>query len=155
MKFGRWNVTEERIETKKENDEIIAVHKTDLWDYDTNGNINHFSNPVDICLYNWLSNTDILDFNSAFLYSLEHFSKFKLEQIPISISWKETLIMQYKRINKSLDINSYEGKTKCEQRGEYFSKESIENLLEQSKINSTDDFSKHKEIVGDKNSRTP
>ncbi len=154
MKFGRWNVTNERIETKKENNEIIAVHKTELWEYETNNSINYFLNPVDICLYGWLSNTDILDFNSAFLYSLEHFSDFKLEQSPI-ISWKETLIKQYERINRSIDINSYDGRTKWEQRKKYFNIESVENLIEQSRINITDDYSKYKEIVGDKNSRIP
>ncbi len=154
LKFGRWSINNDSIETIKENQEIISVHKTDLWDTATDNNINYFLYPVDMCLYAWLSNTDILDFNSAFITAIELFKDSKPTNIP-NISWKLTLKIQYERINRSIDINSYDGKIKWEQMKNYFGKEGIENLTELSRIDLNEDYDKHKEIVGDKNSRIP
>ena len=154
MRFGRWIVTDDSIETKKINNAVISIDKDCLWDHETEGNDHYFLHPVDLCCYLWLSNTDILDFNSAFLVALEKFSEFKPKNLP-SLTWTLTLARQYERINRSLDINSHEGKIKWEQMQNYFAKESIENKIELFRFKHNDDYLNHKEIVGDKNSRVP
>jgi len=107
--IGRWTISDNGITTKKENNVTIDFTITDIWSYDTEIEFNVYFLPVHLISYAWISNIDLLDFNSAFLVCLEKFGSAKPENFPI-ISWSETLKKQYDRFKYSLDINSFEGR---------------------------------------------
>ena len=133
LKFGRWRITDDSIETIKENQEVRSIHKTELWDWKKENSNHYFIHPVEMCQYGWLSNTDILDLNSAFIAALEIFSDMKPEN-NIEISWVLTLTKQYERINRSVDVNSYDGRVKWEQKKKFNAEASFEEIAEASRI---------------------
>jgi hypothetical protein len=82
----------------------------------------------------------------------ELFENNKPKNIP-KISWSETLRRQYKRINGSLDINSFNGRKQYEYEKEYIADLSFEDQFELMKIDPNKDYSKDIEVFGDEVSR--
>lgn len=149
--IGRWKISEEGIETKKENNEIILFGKEEIWSYTKKGEKLIYEYPVYLCSLCWISNVDLLDFNSSLLVYQDIFKKYKPENLP-EISWSETIKRQYKRFQNSLDINSFDGRKQYEYEAEYRQTLSFEDILKISKIN-LDNNTNEIEVFGDNLSR--
>jgi hypothetical protein len=152
IQIGRWKITNDGISTSKENNAPVEFEISKIWDYEKKGEHYVFELPVYLCSIAYISNVDLLDFNSAFLVCQELFSETKPKQLP-KISWSETLRRQYKRINGSLDINSFDGRKQYEFEKEYFNELSFEDKLELMKIDPKKDYLKDNEVFVDEISR--
>ncbi len=152
IEIGRWTITNNGITTKKENNAIEEFDKNDIWSYEKKGNFFVWESPVFLCSRGWISNIDLLDFNSAFLVYQELFEEQKPKGFP-KVSWAETLKRQYKRFQNSLDINSFEGRKQLEYEKEYMEKLTPEEHFELNKIDLNKDYSKQIEVFGDSVSR--
>lgn len=153
ISIGRWLITNEGIYTEKENGAIYDFDRSDVWLYKKREEFLIYSLPVDVCSMGWLSNVDVLDFNSAFLVCMELFEDDKPKDFP-KVSWSETLRRQYKRFNHSIDVNSYIGREKVEAK----QKEKFDpaEALKKSLIDTSEKVEESGyEIVGDKLSRIP
>ena len=151
-KIGRWKITNNGISTLKENNAVIEFDISEIWSFKKKNNIYVYELPVFLCSKPWISNLDLLDFNSAFLISQEFFEEFK----PIDftkISWIETLKLQYNRINKSLDINSFEGRKQFQFEKEFRESLTLQEIIKTSRIKSTTNLSNERDVFGDKYSR--
>jgi hypothetical protein len=149
--IGRWKISEEGIETKKENNEILLFDKGEIWSYIKKGEKLVYEIPVYLCSLSWISNIDLLDFNNSLLVYQDVFKKYKPENLP-EISWSETLKRQYKRFQNSLDINSFDGRKQYEYETEYRKTLNFEDLLKISKID-LDNKTNETEVFGDNLSR--
>lgn len=154
IQIGRWSINNNGIETKKENNATIDFSLSEIWSYDNKSGYNVYSLPVYLCSKSWISNIDLLDFNSAFLVCLEKFEAEKPENFPI-ISWSETLKRQYKRFQHSLDINSFEGRKQFEYETEYRATLSFEDMMKLSIVDPKAEYKPTVEVFGDKLSRNP
>lgn len=154
IKIGRWTIGDSVIETKKENNTTVEFFPSEIWSYDDKSEYNVYSLPVHLCSKSWISNIDLLDFNSAFLVCLEKFESAKPENFPI-ISWSETLRRQYKRFQHSLDINSFEGRKQLQYEAEYRATLSFEDKLKLLIVDPKAEYSPTVEVFGDKLSRNP
>ena len=154
IKIGRWLVTSEGIETKKVNNEPIIFDIKQIWSFEQKADYYVYSLPTHLCSKGWLSNVDLLDFNSAFLVCMELFENQKPNNFP-KISWSQTLRRQYKRFQNSLDINSFEGKKQYEYQQEYFKTISFEDMIKIFKVDINSEFKQETEIFGDSLSRNP
>ena len=77
-KIGRWKITNNGISTLKENNAVIEFDISEIWSFKKKNNIYVYELPVFLCSKAWISNLDLLDFNSAFLISQEFFEEFQL-----------------------------------------------------------------------------
>ncbi len=152
IKIGRWTITDIGIETTKENNAPVEFSISDIWSVQKKGKFYVYDLPVHLCSKAWISNLDLLDFNSAFLVCQEIFESNKPNDFP-KVSWSETLKRQYKRFNHSLDINSYEGRKQYEYEKEYRANLTMEEMHELCKVDLNADYSKEREVFGDGNSR--
>lgn len=154
--IGRWTISDRGIETEteKENNAPVKFSISEIWSYDNKSEYNVYSLPVYLCSKGWISNIDLLDFNSAFLVCLEKFELAKPENFPI-ISWSETLKRQYKRFQHSLDINSFEGRKQFEYETEYRATLSFEDMMKLSIVDPKAEYKPTVEVFGDKLSRNP
>lgn len=151
IKIGRWIITEEGIETKKENNEIRKFNNEEIWSYEKKGEKLVYAMPVNLCSLAWISNLDLLDFNNSLLVYQEIHKKYKPENLP-EISWSETLKRQYKRFQNSLDINSFNGRKQYEFETEYRQNLSFEDMMKITQINPNNE-SNEIEVFGDELSR--
>ncbi|UOB18151.1 hypothetical protein [Abyssalbus ytuae] len=152
IKIGRWTITNNGIQTTKENNSPVEYSISDIWSVQQKGEIYVYYLPVHLCSKAWISNLDLLDFNSAFLVCQEIFENKKPKDFP-KVSWSETLRIQYKRFSYSLDINSFEGRKQYEYEKEYRANLTMEEMHELCKIDLNRDYSKEPEVYGDGNSR--
>jgi hypothetical protein len=152
--IGRWTINDSGIETEKENNALVEFSVSEIWSYDNKSEYNVYSLPVHLCSKGWISNIDLLDFNSAFLVCLEKFESAKPKNFPI-ISWSETLRRQYKRFQHSLDINSFEGRKQLEYEAEYRATLSFEDKLKLLIVDPNAEYKPTVEVFGDKLSRNP
>lgn len=152
--IGRWTISDNGIETKKENNAPIEFSVRQIWSYDDKSEYNVYSLPVHLCSKGWISNIDLLDFNSVFLVCLEKFESAKPANLP-NISWSETLKRQYKRFEHSLDINSFEGRKQFEYEKEYRATLSFEDMMKISIVDPKAEYKPTIEVYGDKLSRNP
>lgn len=152
--IGRWTINDTGIETEKENNAPVEFSISEIWSYENKSEYNVYSLPVHLCSKGWISNIDLLDFNSAFLVCLEKFESAKPENFPI-ISWSETLRRQYKRFQHSLDINSFEGRKQLEYEAEYRATLSFEDKLKLLIVDPKAEYKPTVEVFGDKLSRNP
>lgn len=154
IRVGRWIITNEGVETKKENNLPIIFDVNQIWSYENKSKFYFYSLPVHLCSKGWISNVDLLDFNSAFLICLEKFENSKPNNFP-NISWSETLKRQYKRFQYSLDINSFEGRKQFEYEQEYRKTLSFEEMHQLAKVDISDEYRQEIEVFGDALSRKP
>jgi hypothetical protein len=152
IKIGRWTITNNGIATTKENNSSLEFSISEIWSVKKKGDNYIYELPVYLCSRGWISNLDLLDFNSAFLVCQEIFEKDKPIDFP-KVSWSETLKRQYKRFKHSLDINSFEGRKQLEYEKEYRKDLTMEELFELTKVDLNADYSKEPEVFGDENSR--
>ncbi|WP_289046737.1 hypothetical protein [uncultured Olleya sp.] len=152
IKIGRWTITDNGIETTKDNNVPVEYSVSDIWSVQKKGDNYVYELPVYLCAKGWVSNLDLLDFNSAFLVCQEIFENNKPKDFP-KVSWSETLKRQYKRFSYSLDINSFEGRKQLEYEKEYRANLTMEEQIELCKIDLNADYSKEPEVFGDGNSR--
>ncbi len=152
IKIGRWTITDNEIETTKENNAPVEFSISDIWSVQKKGEFYIYDLPVHLCSKAWISNLDLLDFNSAFLVCQEVFEKNKPIDFP-KVSWSETLKRQYKRFNHSLDINSFDGRKQLEYEKEFRKTLTKEELFELMKVDVTKDYTPTPEVYGDKLSR--
>ncbi len=149
IKIGRWRITNNGIETKKDNNALVEFTISDIWSVEKGNDKYVYELPVFLCSKGWISNLDLLDFNSAFLVAQEVFEKNKPNDFP-KVSWAETLKRQYKRFNHSLDINySFEGRKQYEYEKEYLANLTTEEILKICKVDLNTDSSKDIEVFGD------
>ena len=152
IKIGRWTITKNGISTLKQNNTPVEFSILDIWSTEARNDINVYALPVFLCSKGWISNLDLLDFNSAFLVCQEIFTNSKPDDFP-EVSWSETLRRQYKRIDNSLDINSYEGRKQFEYEKEFRQSLSFEEMAKLTKVDLNADYSKEIEVFGDEVSR--
>ena len=152
IKIGRWTITSEGISTTKENNSHVEFSISDIWSIRKKNGFHLYELPIHLCSKGWISNLDLLDFNSAFLVCQEFFEANKPNNFP-KVSWSETLNRQYKRFNHSWDINSFEGRKQYEYEKEYLNGLTMEEIFELSKVDLNTDYSKEREVFGDENSR--
>ena len=152
IRVGRWTITNQGIETKKENNAPVMFTVNQIWSYESKAEFNVYSLPSHLCSKGWISNVDLLDFNSAFLVCLEKFESNKPNNLP-NISWSETLRKQYKRFQHSLDINSFEGRKQFEYEQEYRKNLSFEDMFQLAKVDISAEYKQEIEVFGDALSR--
>ncbi|MGM5471432.1 hypothetical protein ACS386_14245 [Flavobacteriaceae bacterium LMO-SS05] len=152
IKIGRWTITDNGIETTKDNNAPVEFSISDIWSIQKKNDKYVYELPVYLCSKGWISNLDLLDFNSAFLVCQEIFEKNKPNDFP-KVSWSETLKRQYKRFNHSLDINSFEGRKQYEYEKEYRANLTMEEMHELCKVDLSKEFTPTLEVFGDKLSR--
>ena len=152
IKIGRWIITNEGISTTKDNNIPFEFSISDIWSVEKKNDNYVYELPVYLCSKGWISNLDLLDFNSAFLVCQEVFEKNKPIDFP-KVSWSETLKRQYKRFNHSLDINSFDGRKQLEYEKEYRKTLTNEELFELMKVDVTKEYTPTPEVFGDKLSR--
>ena len=143
IKIGRWTITDNGIETTKDNNAPVEFSISDIWSVQKKGDNYVYELPVYLCL---------LDFNSAFLVCQEIFESKKPNDFP-KVSWSETLKRQYKRFKHSLDINSFEGRKQLEYEKEYRKNLTMEEIFELSKVDLSKEFTPTVEVFGDELSR--
>lgn len=152
IKIGRWIITDNGIETIRENDHNEKYNISDIWEYEVKPEGFIYSLPLYICSKGWVSNVDLLDFNSAYLVAQERFENLRPENFP-KISWSQTLRRLYKRINTSFDINSFEGRNQLDYQKEYLDTLNFEDQIKLMRIDPDEDLTNTNEIFGDNNSR--
>jgi hypothetical protein len=152
IKIGRWTITNNGIVTTKDDNESVEFSISDIWSVQKKNDKYVYELPVYLCSKGWVSNLDLLDFNSTFLVCQEIFEMNKPNDFP-KVSWSETLKRQYKRFNHSLDINSFEGRKQYEYEKEYLADLTMEEIYHLSKVDLNADYSKELEVFGDENSR--
>jgi hypothetical protein len=152
IKIGRWTITNNGIGTKKNNNEVVEFSISEIWSAKKKNDNYVYELPVYLCSRGWISNLDLLDFNSAFLVCQEIFEENKPTDFP-KVSWSETLKRQYKRFKHSLDINSFEGRKQLEYEKEYRKGLTMEELFELTKVDLSKEFSPTMEVFGDELSR--
>jgi hypothetical protein len=152
IKIGRWTITNNGIGTTKNNNEIVEFSISEIWSAKKKNDNYVYELPVYLCSRAWISNLDLLDFNSAFLVCQEIFEENKPTDFP-KVSWSETLKRQYKRFKHSLDINSFEGRKQLEYEKEYRKGLTMEELFELTKVDLSKEFSPTMEVFGDELSR--
>lgn len=154
LEIGRWTISKDGISTLKDNGQEYSFNSKEIWSYLDKGENKIYDLPVHLCSKDWISNVDLLDFNSAFLVGLELFEENKPSDFP-KISWSETLRRQYKRFQNSLDINSFEGRKQYEYEKEYRKVLTYEEIYKLTKVDLDKESDNNNEVFGDLNSRMP
>lgn len=152
IKIGRWTITEKGITTKKSDNQGTRFYdKNTIWDIREIDDLWIYDLPVHLCTKIWVSNCDLLDFNSTFLVAQEVFKNNKPRNLS-NVSWLKTLEIQYKRFKNSVDINSYVGRKKYEIKRKQMADSTFKEKLQSSQVNLNKKI-REIEIYGDENSR--
>lgn len=152
LKIGRWTITRNGIQTIRDNGVIYRFSISDIWSSRKIGDKNVYYLPIHLCSKGWVSNIDLLDFNSAYIICQEIFKSFKPKDFP-EVSWSETIKKQYKRFKYSMDINSFEGRKQFEFEKEYQKGLKMEEQMKLWKINIHKKYEPREEVFGDRQSR--
>lgn len=154
IEIGRWTISNGGISTLKDNGQKYFLNGKEIWSYIDKGDFKIYDLPIHLSSKGWISNVDLLDFNSVFLVCQELFKENKPSDFP-KISWSETLRRQYKRFQNSLDINSFEGRKQYEYEKEYRKDLTFEELFQLAKVDLTKESDNKTEVFGDSKSRMP